>query len=92
MGCAKTRWAPGRQPAAPAFLTVYPSTLLLLNLVLPDLLAAANKRLAALGASRGLRPIDLVTVIVAGRAFRPADGRATGPVGWLPSLMTGVWT
>lgn len=56
----------GRSRFAPAFFTVYPSVLLLLNLLLPDLLAAANKRLAALGASPDLRPDDLVAVVVAG--------------------------
>ena len=56
----------GRSRFAPAFLTAYPSLLLLLNLLLPDLLTAANKRLAALGASPDLRPVDLMAVIVAG--------------------------
>ena len=56
----------GRSRFAPAFLTVYPSVLLLLNLLLPDLVGAANERLAALGASPDLRFGDLVVVVVAG--------------------------
>lgn len=55
-----------RSRFAPAFFTLYPAVLLLLNFLVPDILAAANKRLAALGASPDLRPGDLVAVLVAG--------------------------
>jgi hypothetical protein len=52
-----------RNRLAPAFFTLYPPLLLLLNLLHPDLLATANARLAALGSTDEFGPTQLGLVL-----------------------------